>query len=541
MRHLTHARAALAAVLGLLLVAPLASAQSLGTFTWQVQPYCNVVTLQVTQVGGTYRLEGYDDQCGAPTRASVIGTAFQNPDGSIGLGFNIVAAPGGAPVHIDATISLPSLGGTWRDSAGNTGAFTASPVLPAGGAPRPVSGGIGASSINAGEVQRRVNGTCGPAELFRAVNQDGSVVCDPFLIAAGDITGVTAGFGLLGGAQAGNATLHVDFAGSGSQPTVAHADHDHRRGPGLGTSTALGRAAIEADVTGDGNTGVGYIALRNVTTGEVNTSIGARSLDALTSGSENTAVGASALGTSTTASGNTAVGYAAAFTQLTGNNNTALGNSALREKTIGNGNTAIGFGALRNLATGGDNIALGVNAGILANGGSSNILIGNSGVANENFTIRLGSAVHSATYIRGIDGAAVDGATDSPVLIDANHRLGTITSSARFKQDIESLTPDGLRLHALRPVSFRYLPGEGRGNARQFGLIAEEVAETMPELVVHDAEGKPFTVRYHQLPPLMLAEIQRLERERATQAERLDGLERELAALRSLLEVRERR
>ncbi|MCC6987481.1 MAG: hypothetical protein IT181_00690, partial [Acidobacteria bacterium] len=77
----------LGALLGGALTAPSpAAAQQLGTFTWAVQPYCNVVTLTITQVGATYRLEGSDDQCGAATRASVIGTAFANPDGSVGLG-----------------------------------------------------------------------------------------------------------------------------------------------------------------------------------------------------------------------------------------------------------------------------------------------------------------------------------------------------------------------------------------------------------------------------------------------------------------------
>ncbi len=72
-----------------------ADAQPLGTFRWQLQPYCNVLTVVVTQVGAVYRVEGTDDQCGAATAASVIGTAFPNPNGSIGFGLNVVAAPGG--------------------------------------------------------------------------------------------------------------------------------------------------------------------------------------------------------------------------------------------------------------------------------------------------------------------------------------------------------------------------------------------------------------------------------------------------------------
>jgi hypothetical protein len=113
-----------------------ADAQSLGTFRWQLQPYCNVLTVVVTQVGAVYRVEGTDDQCGATTRASVIGTAFQNPNGSIGFGLNVVAAPGGAAAPIDATIALATLSGTWRDSGGGSGTFAFTPGAGTGGSPR---------------------------------------------------------------------------------------------------------------------------------------------------------------------------------------------------------------------------------------------------------------------------------------------------------------------------------------------------------------------------------------------------------------------
>lgn len=104
---------ALALALAVWAIAPApVAAQTIGTFRWQVQPYCNLITVVVTQVGSVYTLEGTDDQCGAAQRASVTGTAFQNPDGTIGLGFNVVAAPGGAPGHIDATITLPAASGT---------------------------------------------------------------------------------------------------------------------------------------------------------------------------------------------------------------------------------------------------------------------------------------------------------------------------------------------------------------------------------------------------------------------------------------------
>jgi hypothetical protein len=115
-----------------------ARAQPIGTFRWQFQPYCNVVTATVTQVGGIYRLEGTDDQCGGGRDlAAVQGLAFPNPDGSVGFGMTIVTPPGGAPVHVDAEISLATLSGTWRDSAGGTGVYAFTPGAGTGGIARP--------------------------------------------------------------------------------------------------------------------------------------------------------------------------------------------------------------------------------------------------------------------------------------------------------------------------------------------------------------------------------------------------------------------
>jgi hypothetical protein len=125
-----------------------AAAQPLGSFRWQLQPYCNIITVAVVQQGGQYQLDGTDDQCGAGNKASVVGLAFQNPTGTIGFGLTIVTAPGGTPVHVDATISIATLSGTWRDSAGNTGTFIFTPGAPVPGTPRPVpSGGLAANSV----------------------------------------------------------------------------------------------------------------------------------------------------------------------------------------------------------------------------------------------------------------------------------------------------------------------------------------------------------------------------------------------------------
>ena len=61
-------------------------------------------------------------------------------------------------------------------------------------------------------------------------------------------------------------------------------------------------------------------------------------------------------------------------------------------------------------------------------------------------------------------------------------------------------------LMKLRPVTFRYREdavGAEEAKTLQYGLIAEEVAEVAPELVAPDLEGRPYSVKYHELPALL--------------------------------------
>lgn len=120
-----------------------ASAQSLGIFRWQTQPFCNVITLTVIQEGSHYRLEGFDDQCGAATRAPVTGTAVPNADGTIQFGFSVVTSPGGTAAHIAAPINIGTLGGPWKDASGNSGAFVFNAST--GGTPRPSAASVPAA------------------------------------------------------------------------------------------------------------------------------------------------------------------------------------------------------------------------------------------------------------------------------------------------------------------------------------------------------------------------------------------------------------
>ena len=96
------------------------------------------------------------------------------------------------------------------------------------------------------------------------------------------------------------------------------------------------------------------------------------------------------------------------------------------------------------------------------------------------------------------------------VYIDSNGQLGTITSSVRFKEDVESMGDASEGLMKLRPVTFHYkAPYDDGSHLLQYGLIAEEVAKVFPDLVQYDQQGKPFTVRYHEINTMLLNELQK--------------------------------
>ena len=281
--------------------------------------------------------------------------------------------------------------------------------------------------------------------------------------------------------------------------------------PGVSTGnrdTALGEQALASNTTGSDNTAVGAEALFSNTSGATNTGVGSFALWANTNGLVNTAVGSGALSSNTSGNGSSAFGASAMSSNTTGGNNTAVGIQALFGVTTGSNNTAVGANALGN-TTGSSNIALGRSAGFNITSGSNNIDIGNTAPGNESNTIRIGNSTnHTKAFLAGVNGVTVSSGT--AVYIDSNGQLGTITSSVRFKEDVESMGDASEALMKLRPVTFHYkAPYDDGSHLLQYGLIAEEVAKVFPDLVQYDQQGKPFTVRYHEINTMLLNELQK--------------------------------
>jgi hypothetical protein len=96
------------------------------------------------------------------------------------------------------------------------------------------------------------------------------------------------------------------------------------------------------------------------------------------------------------------------------------------------------------------------------------------------------------------------------VQVDSSGNFGTVSSSQRYKENVRQLEIDTSMLYKLRPCSFDYRSNHG-GAKNQFGLIAEEVNQYLPQLVDYDKEGRPDYVAYNHLPVLLLSELQKHE------------------------------
>jgi Chaperone of endosialidase len=295
-------------------------------------------------------------------------------------------------------------------------------------------------------------------------------------------------------------------------------------------NTANGFAALSSNTTGERNTATGRGALGNNTTGNHNTANGHNALIFNSTGNENTATGSLAMVFNTTGNQNTADGDGALLFNTTGNNNTGTGYFALWANTTGDANTAHGYDALLNNTTGSGNIALGNFAGSNLTTGDNNIDIGNLGVVGEADTIRIGTqGTQTATYIAGIMGKTTPRGT--PVFINANGQLGTVTSSARFKDGIKAVDKASEVIFALKPITFHYKKEVDPEGIPQFGLVAEEVEKVNPALITRDADGKPYTVRHEAVNAMLLNEFLKEHRRVKEQGAMIAELKKEIAAL----------
>lgn len=302
---------------------------------------------------------------------------------------------------------------------------------------------------------------------------------------AGTITGSTGGalsqtsgnWNIVAG---GNAGASVKFDGASSTLSLNVSNSND--------SIFLGRVSGAA-VSGTNNVGVGVGTLQNINgSGQQNTAVGFVGLNQLTSGAQNTSVGYNCLTSGTTFGGNTGVG------------------SQCLTSCTGDYNVGVGWQVLQNLTSGAQNVVVGHTSGFNYTGAEShNVLIKNIGIVGESGKIRIGDGNNNACFIAGITGVTITGG--ATVLCDGSGQLGTVVSSERYKENIKDVT-DETSILDLKSVQFNYKADESK--TKVFGFIAEEVEKILPELCIYNEKGMLQTVKYHEMPALLLKEIQRL-------------------------------
>jgi hypothetical protein len=288
-------------------------------------------------------------------------------------------------------------------------------------------------------------------------------------------------------------------------------------------NTAVGSFALISNTSGSNNTATGFDALLANTSGSNNTAYGANALISNTSASNNTATGAGTLYHNSTGTQNTANGVTALLSNTTGNFNTANGVNALHSNTTGSFNTADGLDALYANTSGFSNVGIGANAGRSLTG-SGNVCIGVNvyGVAGESNTTRIKNVYSSI-------------ASGRAVYVNSDNKIGTLSSSRRFKEEIKPMEQVSEALFALKPVTFRYKKEIDPNGTKQFGLVAEEVARVDPVLVTRDGEGKPETVRYEAVNAMLLNEFLKEHQKVEEQGRELQGQKAINAELRSTI------
>lgn len=223
--------------------------------------------------------------------------------------------------------------------------------------------------------------------------------------------------------------------------------------------------------------------------------------------------------TSGVAGGNTGIGVNVLQALTTGHNNDVFGNSSGNLITTGIENLALGTASLINLTTGNYNVLVGTTTGAnYTSSESNNILLGHgvAGTVGESNVMRVGLSTGSGTgqlaksFVAGIRGVTTDANDAIAVLISSTGQLGTVSSSLRYKENVTDIGAYSDAIFSLRPVVFNYK--NHSPESKSYGLIAEEVEQVMPKLVVYNEDGEPETVKYHDLVPMLLNEIQKLEK-----------------------------
>ena len=99
------------------------------------------------------------------------------------------------------------------------------------------------------------------------------------------------------------------------------------------------------------------------------------------------------------------------------------------------------------------------------------------------------------------------------LVVDGSNVVHKKSSSRKYKRNIVDMVLDSNKLYDLRPVDFEWNEKSATEGKKDIGLIAEEVAEILPEIVNYNNDKIPESVSYDKLSVILLMEIKKLKEE----------------------------
>ena len=408
-----------------------------------------------------------------------------------------------APDDVQVRVASTCAAGSAIRAIGADGAVTCEPDDDLALAGSGAAATAARSDHNHAGIYLPVGGTlsCAAGAKVTGLDAAGNVQCGADAVGTGDITGVTAGAGLTGGGASGDVGLAVAFAGTGAASTAARSDHHHAGAylP-LGGSRTCAAGAVVTSIDASGNVGCSADAT-GAQLGGTNTWTGAQTFGA--------AVDLRTTVSTTWATRwqhNEAWGANANRTFLNKGWHATYGDYLYLGSTGNRSNTDL-FAMI--LGGGGVWFGKGTDAGT----GLSQTLVDIDGAGN--LTIGTGTT----GCVRDRDGSII---------------AGTCSSDRRFKRDVLPFGPTLARVRQLQPVSYSWrtdeFPDRRFGAGRTDGLIAQDTAAVMPELVTRDADGY-LAVHYEKLPFLLLQSTRELADADDQTRARIAALEAKVEAL----------
>ena len=152
---------------------------------------------------------------------------------------------------------------------------------------------------------------------------------------------------------------------------------------------------------------------------------------------------------------------------------------------------------------------------------------------DSNTPIKVGIRVIAPTEALDVDGTArlrnMGSTTGTTVVVDGNGVLYRSSSSKKYKENIKRLEIAPEEVLKLQPVRFQWKTT----GQEDIGLIAEDVEEVIPDLVIHDNEGKPDAVKYDRVAIYLLELVRAHQSKIDAQQEQIDLLKAEIQRMKS--------